>query len=277
MTFKELVDKFYKEDNNYHNLTVYEIIYYLSKKVKNKTDLITNDSSLIDFDVKYFLNIYNKVFYKNVPIEYITNKFTFLNEEYFICKGVFIPRPETEFLVSTIIEKNILDNKNNILDLCSGSGVIANSLAIKYNDKYICGVEKKIIPFNVSKYNAKIKKLKTNFVRKDVFKLGNNFVSNFDAIVCNPPYVSNDFSISKWVKKEPRNALFAKDEGLYFYKKIINDYYHSLKKNTILIFEIGYDQKEKLEEFLNSQNITSFYFIKDLNKIDRILIINKEN
>lgn len=277
MTFKELTNKFYKEDNNYHNLTVYEIIYYLSKKVKNRTDLISHDSSLIDFDVKEFLKIYNKVFYKNIPIEYITNRFTFLNQEYFICKGVFIPRPETEFLVNYIIENKLIENKNSVIDFCSGSGVIANSLAIQYNNIYICGVEKNIIPFNVSKYNAKLKKIRTHFIKKDIFKLGKDFVSKFDVIICNPPYVSSSFNISKWVKKEPKQALFAKDEGLYFYKKIINDYYRSFKIGTILIFEIGYDQKEKLESFLHELNINNFSFIKDINKIDRILIINKEN
>lgn len=276
MTFKELINKFYKDNDNYHNLTVYEIVYYLSKIVKNRADLISCDSSLIDFDIKDFLKIYNKVFYKNYPIEYITNKFIFLGNDYFICKNVFIPRPETEFLVNYIIENNIILNKSNILDLCSGSGIIANSLAICYNDKFICGIEKNRVPFKVAKYNAKLKKLNTCFFHKDIFKLKNNFVSQFDVIICNPPYVDSRFEISKWVKKEPKKAIFAKENGLYFYKRIIKDFYSYLKKDSILIFEIGYDQKESIQSFLKEQKINNFYFIKDMNKIDRILIIKKE-
>lgn len=275
MTFKELTEQFYNDDIT-NNKLIDQLIYFLSKTIKDKANLIVSKNIEIDFELDNFLYYYDLVFIKQKPIEYITKKVTFLGIDYSIDDGVFIPRNDTEFIVDWILESKILDNITNVLDLCTGSGVIANTLKFFNKNLNVYGCDKSLKAVSVSKYNSKLYELNNKFFWKDVFKLKKDFLINFELIVCNPPYIDKNFPLDISVKKyEPKLALYANDNGLLFYKRYISQIYPLLQKNTKTIFEIGFDQKDALEKYLLDQNINNFYFLKDLNKNFRILIIDK--
>lgn len=277
MIFKEFIFQFYKKDELLHNRYIDEIIYFLSNMSKDKSSLISNHNLEIDFDIKDFFYYYKLVFEKNMPIEYITKKIKFLGIDFFIDKGVFIPRQDTEFIVDWILESDFIDKTINVLDLCCGSGVIANT--IQYNKKThnVYGIDSSYKAYKTSIDNAKFHGLTTKFFWRNIFRLKKEFLYNFDLIICNPPYIDKKYELDKSVKKyEPKKALYANDEGCEYYKRFILEIYPNLKLFAKIIFEIGFDQKDKLEKFLIDNKINNFYFLKDLNKNYRILVIDKD-
>lgn len=275
MNFKEFTQKFYQSEI-IHNKIVDQLIYFLSTISKDKESLLANGFLEIDFKINDFLYYYDLVINHQKPIEYIVKEIVFLNLKYVIDEGVFIPRNETEFMVDWILESDFINEVNNVLDLCSGSGVIANTICKYKNSLNVYGVDICSKAVEVAKFNAKIYNLKTKFYLRDIFKLKKDFLISFDLIICNPPYIDENYKLPISVKKyEPKKALYAKDFGLQYYKRYIVEIFPLLKNHSKTIFEIGFDQKDKLAEFLVSQKITNFYFLKDLNQNYRILVIDK--
>ncbi len=277
MIFKDLTCKFYKKDDLLNNKLVDSIIFFLSKISQDKSSLIANQNYEIDFDINDFLYYYKQVFIKQIPIEYIIKKIKFLGVIYNIDYGVFIPRNDTEFIVDWILESNFINDANSVLDLCTGSGVIANTIKYYKKDLNVYGIDSSFAAIELAKDNAKLYDLDTKFYLKNIFSLKQDFLYNFDLIVCNPPYIDKNHPLDISVKKyEPKKALFAKDQGLEYYKRFIFEIYPKLRKSNVkIIFEIGYDQKEKLEDFLKNNNISNFFFLKDLSGHYRILVIDK--
>lgn len=255
------------------------IIFFFSTKVKNEIDLFCKKDQLIDFSLSQFKKAYFKIVLKHYPVQYYTQSFTFFENIFVIKKGTFIPRQETEFLLSWCYQNNLIDKAIEIVELCSGSGAIINSIALKSNQdnqKRLIGIEKFQKPYKIGLLNQK--KFNTNviFYKKDIFKIKKNFFQNTDLIICNPPYVnvkSKDWD--KTILFEPKKALFAKKNGLVFYYRFFNEYYPYLKVNAKIVFEIGYLQKKHLSFFLKQKNILHFSFHKDLDTNFRILYVTK--
>lgn len=278
LTFNELRKKLNPTGDNYIKRVINELILYNSKIVKNNSDIFFESNTKIDFDYNKFNKQLNKVIVKNYPVEYITKKFSFFGIDYYIDKKVFVPRMETEYMLDWVVTNKYLENKKYILDLCSGSGVLANTISyIKKNKNVkVIGVEKYFFPYIVALKNAKKHNLKTQFIKKDLFKLNKMHYEKCDFIICNPPYISyQDLLVDESTNKEPKSALFAKEDGYYFYFEFINKIFPILKKETTIIFEIGFNQKEKLESFLINKKIENFKFLKDLDDNDRVLYIKK--
>ena len=194
---------------------------------------------------------------------------------FFVDENVLIPRQDTEILVEEVIK---IANKNNsikILDLCTGSGAIAVSLAKYIENSEITAVDISEKALGIAKRNAKINKVenKITFVKSDLF---NNLANNkFDIIVSNPPYIKKQTikTLEKQVQKEPLIALDGGEDGLDFYKKIIKNAYIFLKYNGYLCFEIGYDQKQEVIDLIvKEEKYINTYSKKDLYDNDRIVI-----
>ncbi len=180
------------------------------------------------------------------PLQYILGVWQFYGLDFLVGEGVLIPRADTETLVDVSLEF-LKDKKSaNVLDLCSGSGCIAVSLAKNCN----CSVmavenQEKAFAFlekNIKKHSANVKP-----VLADVFEYAP--IEKFDLIVSNPPYISEDelYLMNKETSFEPKSALFAEENGLIFYKHIIKNYKHILNSGGMLALEIGFNQADSVK------------------------------
>lgn len=221
----------------------------------------------------YVKNI--KKIIKGVPLQYITGLQEFMKLNFFVTKDVLIPQPDTEILVEEVIK--IASNIDNpvILDLCTGSGAIAVSLAKYLTNAKIVATDISLKAIEIAKQNAKFNgvKSKIEFIESNLFaKLKNK---KFDIIVSNPPYIpTNEIkTLPKDVQYEPIIALDGGIDGLDFYKKIINQADEYLVEHGYLCLEIGYNQKESIRKIISKdKKIKSAYLKKDLCQNDRVVI-----
>lgn len=195
-----------------------------------------------------------------------------------ISKNLFIPRPETELLVEYIYKNYNQNFSGNIIDLCSGSGAIAISLKNYFKNANTWAIEKSPKAFDYLIKNSKLNNTKINCILGDIFKKYLNFENNFfDIIISNPPYIkTNDINkLDKKVKFEPRMALDGGKDGLDFYKNIIKFWTSKLKKNAIIIFELGINQHKQVKKIIQDNNFCNIKILKDFSNIERIIIANK--
>ena len=208
------------------------------------------------------------------PIQYITNSQEFFGMNFYVDENVLIPQPDTEILVEEIIKIIRKENKKlKVLDLCTGSGVVAISIAKEENIEVTASdISKKAL--EVAKKNATMNNVNIDLVESDLYK---NIKDEFDIIVSNPPYIATDVidTLSSEVKCEPKIALDGGKDGLDFYRKIAEESKNHLKTEGYLAFEIGYDQKESVMKILEENDYINIYCIKDLSQNDRVIIANK--
>lgn len=208
---------------------------------------------------------------KGEPLQYILGKWWFYEGEFYVGKGVLIPRQDTETLVDTALE--FMDVKDNleVADLCAGTGAIGISIALKRPNAKVTAVEKYSKAFSFLEKNIELNKCENvKPVKADVLKRSFGL---YDIIASNPPYITRlDMrSLSKEVKREPKTALFGGEEGLHFYKTITKVWKPSLKKGGKLIFEIGIGQAEAVEEILKNEGFVDITVIKDLGGVQRVI------
>ena len=237
---------------------------------------------LIIYDTKEITAQEREAYIKNVkrlilgePLQYITGKQEFMKLNFFVTKDVLIPRQDTEILVEEVI--NISKNIENpmILDLCTGSGAIAVSLAKYINNVKIYATDISSKAIDIAKKNAEFNGVKNNidFIESNLFSKIKNL--KFDIIVSNPPYIETDeiIKLPKDVQNEPRMALDGGKDGLMFYRSIAKEAPEFLNSNGYLCFEIGYNQKQKVKQILEEQNkYVNIYSKKDLCENDRVVV-----
>ena len=214
---------------------------------------------------------------KGEPIQYIVGDVNFYGNIIKVNKNVLIPRPETEELVEKTVEylKEYFSNDIDILDIGTGSGCIPISLKKIFPKAIIKGVDISKEALTIAKENANINHTDIEFIKSDVFS---NVKGKYDCIISNPPYLTeNDYVMDIVKNNEPEIALYAKDDGLYFYKKIIKEAKKHLKDRFIIAFETGENQKKAIIEMAKQHYPDSTIIAsKDLRKFDRfIFIINK--
>ncbi|MBN4083622.1 peptide chain release factor N(5)-glutamine methyltransferase [Mycoplasma sp. CSL10137] len=172
-----------------------------------------------------------------MPVQKIMGYIEMADIKIDIRHNVLIPRYETEELIYLAIEEIKLNQFKSVLDLCSGSGFIGLAIKNKYKDISVTLSDISSEAIKSQELNSNINNLKVNILHSNLFE---NITGKFDIIVSNPPYIGNDEKLSKSVLDfEPHNALFADDNGLFFYKKIIELAPKYLNKNGILLFEIN--------------------------------------
>lgn len=211
------------------------------------------------------------------PLQYITNNQEFMGLNFFVNENVLIPQPDTEIIVEETLKKCkellLKNGKIKILDLCTGSGAIAVSLSIFLGDEaevFASDISTKAL--EVAKYNNGKNNTNVRFIESNLFK--NIQEQKFNIIVSNPPYIRSDVinKLSKQVQNEPHLALDGGEDGLKFYKKIIEQACNYIE-NGYLILEIGYDQKEDVENLLKeNKNYSEIKTIQDFSGNDRCVI-----
>lgn len=236
---------------------------------------------LMIYDNKEVENIDRDRYIKNVkrlilgePLQYITGIQEFMKLNFLVTKDVLIPRPDTEILVEEVIRK--AENIPNpvILDLCTGSGAIAVSLAKYIKNVHICAVDISSKALEIAKKNAELNGVKNNieFIESNLFdKIKER---KFDIIVSNPPYIETETikTLSKDVQSEPKIALDGGKDGLDFYRKIADSGSKYLNRQGYICLEIGYNQRIAVRQILeNKKRYVNINCIKDLCGNDRVV------
>lgn len=247
---------------------------------KEKEYLLIHDNDELDAKV---IDTYNKMIERlksGEPVQYILNKQEFMGLNFYVDKNVLIPQPDTENIVEEVIAiTEVLKKTKNelkILDMCTGSGAIAISLA-KYVEKtliYASDISENAL--KIAEENATRNLVNVVFFKSDVFK---NIIPafQFDVIVSNPPYIETKVipELSKEVRSEPELALDGGEDGLKFYREIIKNAKEYLTENGYLVFEIGYDQRESVMTLLKDNGYKNIYSKKDLAGNDRVVVGQK--
>jgi len=249
----------------------------------NRVDLyLSKDSILEDEDKKRFDEFLNQRA-SGMPVQYIIGLTEFLDLEFKIDPRALIPRPETEILTLSVIE-HFKKAKGEgeplkIIDLGTGSGVIAVTLAVNLKNSLIYATDISGDALKLASENAKKNKVdgQIEFILGDLFQplKNRNLENSIDCIVSNPPYVKEDDSESldkEITDFEPRVALFSGDDGLNFHKRIVRECKVYLKTDRLLALEVGYRDGQRLIDFIKAEG--SFHqieIIKDLAGIKRIV------
>lgn len=233
-----------------------EKIEYLKKYLKNKD---------IDAAIKELES--------GIPVQYIVGNIDFYGNIINVNKNVLIPRFETELLVDKTIKyiKNNFKNHVDILDIATGSGCIAITLK-KEIDSTVDASDISESALKVAQENALNNEADINFINSDMLT---NITKKYDIIISNPPYLTKEDDIMDIVKNnEPEIALYAKDNGLYYYDVILKNIKNNLKDKYLIAFEIGYTQGEAIKnlalKYLDNINVK---IEKDYSNKDRFVFI----
>ena len=236
--------------------------------------------------IRYFIQ---KIGREKFPVQYLLNEQEFYGRKFYVDKGVLIPRQDTEILVEKIIQilkNNIQKNKNleknlkihpKILDIGVGSGIIGITAALEIKDSYVLGVDISEKALETAEKNKELLKVPNiKFLKSNLFE--NIEFKQFDMIVSNPPYISlNEAGIMSddTLLHEPSEALFAENDGLYFYYEICQKALDYLADFGYLLFEIGYKQGKNVAEIMTSSGFKNVEVIKDLAGLDRVVVGQK--
>jgi release factor glutamine methyltransferase len=214
------------------------------------------------------------------PLQYILGSTEFMGLEFKVDKRALIPRPETEILISCALKRLKSMGKiapQKILDLGTGSGCIAVSIAKLLPQALIWATDISIPALRLAKENADLHKVKIKFLRSDIFSALKVNQERFDLIISNPPYVSRvEFcSLAREIFFEPVLALKAGIDGLDFYRRIISRAALYLNIDGLLVLEVGANQADRVKTICVEQNFSVLDIAKDYNNIKRAVIAKR--
>ena len=234
-----------------------------------KKDILLG-KELSENDLEKAYKIFEERVNTGKPIQYIIEKTFFMGDFFQVNKNVLIPRDDTEILVKTTCRLIKENNLKSVLDIGTGSGIIAIELAKCTKAKIVaCDISPKAL--DVAKNNVINLKQNVKFIQSDLFE---NINEKFDLIVSNPPYIpfSKKENLQFEVKNfEPETALFAKDNGLFFYNEIISQAKKYLNKSGFIAFEIGIGQAKQIHELLE-KDFEKIIVKKDVSGIERVVV-----
>lgn len=271
---------------DYDTHDIYTILEYITK-IDINTLMLNKDRYSLDLNQEIEADrLLDKYYFENYPLQYITHKQYFYNEEYYVDENVLIPRADSEVLVEKAIEYINKDNAKKIIDICTGSGALGISIAknskvesaelIDISDGALNVARKNIILNNMAE---KVEILKSDLLNKKILQINNSLDEDkdfkVDMIVSNPPYIRTDVikTLDKRVQNEPILALDGGTTGLDFYQRIFKEAKAILKNNGILILEIGYDQLEDIKNIISdNKEYKLLESVKDYGGNDRVVI-----
>ena len=243
---------------------------------KNPLELLNYLEEEVDFDK---IEKYKKAvsaMETGLPLQYAIGNVNFYGNKFEIDERVLIPRFETEELVENTINyiRKFFTEPVDIIDLGCGSGVIGLTLEKKVSTKSVDLIDISKEALEITHKNCEKFNSKANIIENDFL---NNIDKKYDIIISNPPYIKTTEEIESIVKEnEPEIALYAGEDGLDCYKKILSDVKKNMKERCLIAFEIGYEQAEDIKNIANNylENIT-IEVKKDMSGKDRMLFIFK--
>jgi len=208
---------------------------------------------------------------KGLPLQYIIGEWEFYSLPFKVGRGVLIPRADSELLVDLALKAISSNTKSTLFDLCSGSGALGIAVAKNAPNVSVTLVEKSPKAFKYLRQNVMLNAANLTAVRADIFKWKPECLA--DIVICNPPYITKKEmrSLQKEVKNEPTAALCGGEDGLKFYRFIINNANRFLKPNGKMLFEIGYTQANDVAELFKAANFKQIEVEKDLSGNDRVV------
>jgi release factor glutamine methyltransferase len=206
----------------------------------------------------------------HVPVQHITGTQCFMGLDFKVTPDVLVPRPDTEILVEEVLKD--LHDGMKILDMCTGSGCILLSLLKYSNDCTGQGVDISPEALKVARENAEnLGITSAEFIESDLFQ---NVSGKFDILVSNPPYIktSEIKTLMPEVRvHDPYIALDGHDDGVYFYRKILEDSPEFLNRGSLIAFEIGNDEGEAVFKLMEEAGLKNIEVIKDYGGNDRVV------
>lgn len=241
---------------------------------KEKEYILINENEVLQNEVyNEFIEKTQKL-QRGIPLQYITHIQEFMGMEFFVDENVLIPRPDTEILVEEVL--NLIGKQENlsVLDMCTGSGAIAVSIAKNTNNCKVYAVDISKSALEVAKKNAIKNEVyeKIEFINSNMFE-NIDINKKFDIIVSNPPYIETKTidTLDVQVQNEPKIALDGGLDGLDFYRDILKNSKKYLKENGIIAMEIGYNQGKSVTDLFKTQ-YENVYCKKDLAGNDRVVV-----
>ena len=212
---------------------------------------------------------------KHIPLQQLTGEQDFMGLTFSVNEHVLIPRQDTEILVEEVLKE--LHDGMRVLDMCTGSGCILLSLLHYSNDCEGLGVDLsaealEVAGRNVLKVLTPEKAEHAHFLQSDLFE---KVEGKFEIIVSNPPYIASA-EVEKLMPEvrdhEPRMALDGTEDGLYFYRRIIEEAGKHLVSSGMLFFEIGYDQGQAVSELMRTEGYCEVQVVQDYAGLDRVVL-----
>ena len=315
MNIKEIIaygaNKLKQNNIQDSNIKARVLVQYILQQDKNY--LIINSKKEVNEQDKRIYEQYIQELIQGKPLQYITHTQEFMGLDFYVDENVLIPQPDTERLVEEAIKciedrmAYILENnKIKILDMCTGSGAIAISIAKYFQEKYdninevnirkennetiqsknqnikieVYGIDISEEALKIAEKNARTKGVNVAFLKSNMFEKIEEYVKEkFDIIVSNPPYIETEVinTLSNEVRQEPHIALDGGQDGLDFYKIIAQHGIKYLKENGSILMEIGYNQKESVTKlFEEEQQYIDIECMKDLSGNDRVICVKKK-
>ncbi|HHU28610.1 TPA: peptide chain release factor N(5)-glutamine methyltransferase [bacterium] len=276
MKLKDLVKKYYDLAKT-HNKEVNDIkLLFLEILGVNNTSFYLNMENIISEDIIRKIDDAVKMYLEGKPIAYILGYKYFYKDKFCVNENVLIPRNETEELVDLIIKDvKKLKITPTIIDIGCGSGVIGLTLAKYLENSKVYLSDISIDALNVTRINAKNLNVDVTLLQGDMLEPIIKEGIKANIIVSNPPYIDVNEEVDESVLKyEPHLALFAKNNGLEFYEKILKEAYKVVEDEGLIYFEIGYRQKEGIEALIKKYLPNSIYeVIQDIYKNNRMVKI----
>ena len=248
--------------------------FFLKKALKYSDSIIVlnDDFDILDHEIEIIEGFIESSKNK-IPIEYMLHEAEFYGRNFYVDNRVLIPRDETELLIDIL--KNYFQKKDlKVVDLGTGSGCIAISIALEIPKSIVLGVDKYLDALDVATKNKHIHQV-TNFHVKQSDWLSDINVYDFDVVISNPPYIDPTDKHLKDLIHEPKNALIAADRGLSDIKKISIQAYKKLKIGGILMFEHGFNQADEVKKIMELSNFHEIENFKDYQLHPRITIGKK--
>ena len=264
-----------KKLSNHFDYPELELRVLLNRASNIDKEIFFSNFNIEKINIQIFKDSFDRRL-KKEPISKIFNSKEFWKYNFYVNKFVLDPRPETELIIEKVL--NYFPNKNKklkILDLCTGSGCIAISLAKEYLNAKVTATDISSQALKVAEINSK--KINCNnikFIQCDLL----DKISKYDIVVSNPPYLSKlDYkNVSDEIKLfEPKIALFAKNNGYEFYNRLSSLLPNIISKKSMIFIEIGHSQAKKCIEIFESSKLECLEIFKDYQNLDRGIILNK--